>query len=134
MPFGYHLMLDMYRCQGEALASIEACYRFLDDLAELLRMSKQSPPFLFRSDGEKYPDKAGLSGWLPLIESGIQIHTVEPACFASLDIYSCRDYDRDAAARFAADIFRPEEIETNFILRGTLYDQEMTALECTRNR
>ena len=41
-------------------------------------MEKQAPPSIFRSDATRFPDKAGLSGWVPLIESSIVIHTLDP--------------------------------------------------------
>jgi len=121
MAFGYHLMIDMYDCKGEALSSISLTYEFLEKLAEALKMRKQSPPFLFRSDEKAFPDKAGLSGWLPLIESGIQIHTIEPARFVSLDVYSCRLFDKATILDFASETFKPSEVEHEFIQRGKKY-------------
>lgn len=121
MPFGYQLMLDMYDCQGEAVSSLSLAYAFLDALADRLEMTKQAPPFLFRSDGETYPDKAGLSGWLPLIESGIQIHTLEPVRFVSLDVYSCRPFDQAVIEEFAKATFQPSNVELQFVRRGNRY-------------
>jgi S-adenosylmethionine decarboxylase len=121
MAFGYQLMVDMYDCKGEALSSISINYDFLEKLAGLLKMTKQSPPFLFRSDGKAFPDKAGLSGWLPLIESGIQIHTLEPARFVSLDVYSCRLFDKAVVLAFAREVFTPADMEYEFVLRGKKY-------------
>ena len=131
MPFGYHLMIDMYGCQGKALASISLSYAFLEKLAELLQMTKQSPPFLFRSDGKAFPDKAGLSGWLPLIESGIQIHTIEPAGFVSLDVYSCRRFDKVAVVEYARKVFKPSEVEHKLVHRGRQY-RPMKRRACSR--
>jgi S-adenosylmethionine decarboxylase len=121
MAFGYHLMVDMYDCKGDAFSSISLTYEFLEKLAEMLRMTKQSPPFLFRSDERAFPDKAGLSGWLPLIESGIQIHTIEAAKFVSLDVYSCRFFDKATILDFAGETYNPIEVEHEFIHRGKKY-------------
>jgi len=121
MAFGYHLMIDMYDCRGEALSSISLTYEFLEKLAEVLKMTKQSPPFLFRSDEKAFPGKAGLSGWLPLIESGIQIHTIEAVRFVSLDVYSCRIFDKATILDFASETFKPSEVEHEFIHRGKKY-------------
>jgi S-adenosylmethionine decarboxylase len=121
MAFGYQLMVDLYDCKGEALSSISISYEFLERLAELLKMTKQSPPFLFRSDDKSFPDKAGLSGWLPLIESGIQIHTIEPARFVSLDVYSCRLFDTAVVLAFAREVFKPADMEHQFVHRGKKY-------------
>jgi S-adenosylmethionine decarboxylase len=121
MPFGYQLLIDMYECEGKTFFSFEACYQFLEDLCKLLKMNKQSPPFLFRSDETNYPEKAGLSGWLPLIESGIQIHTIEPQKFASLDVYSCKHFDPDEVIEFTKKSFVPKALDHYFIYRGKRY-------------
>ena len=121
MAFGYHLMLDMYDCTGAAFSSFDLCYAFLERLSDLLEMTRQAPPYLFRSDAARFPDKAGFSGWLPLIESGIQIHTIEPVRFVSLDVYSCRAYDTQAVIAFAASEFSPAWLEHQFVERGKTY-------------
>jgi S-adenosylmethionine decarboxylase len=100
---------------------IALCYDFLERIVDELHMQKQSPPYIFRSDERKYPEKAGLSGWIPLIESGIQIHTLSSRDFISIDIYSCGPFETDSLADFVRGFFGPEEVETNLIPRGTKY-------------
>ncbi len=119
--FGYHLALDIYNCDKDALDSIERCYYYLDRMVDLLEMSKQSPPFVVYTDPIKYPDKAGISGWVPIVESGISIHTITPTAFASIDIYSCKKYDIEVAKKFTQEVFNPQKIEENFLLRGVEY-------------
>ncbi len=123
-PFGYLLTLDLYGCKEGACDDINLCYQFLEDLVRKLKMSKQSPPFIFRSDGTKYPDKAGLSGWVPLIESGIQIHTLTPKNFISIDVYSCGKFSTEHIGDFAKNYFSAKEVETNFIERGVKYSRK----------
>lgn len=120
-PFGYLLTLDLYSCREGACDDVALCYDFLEQIVEELKMRKQSPPFIFRSDGVTYPDKAGLSGWVPLIESGIQIHTLSVKNFISIDVYSCRKYEIDSIASFAKEYFSAEKVEQNFIVRGVEY-------------
>ena len=76
---------------------------------------------IFRSDGIKYPDKAGLSGWVPLIESSIVIHPLTPKNFISIDIYCCKRFDIEKAKEICQRIFSPEHIETQYIYRGKNY-------------
>ena len=121
-PFGYLMTLDLYGCKPGVCDDLDLCYRYLEDLVVFLRMNKQSPPFLFRSPAE-YPDKAGLSGWVPLIESGIQIHTLSPKNFISIDVYSCGKYDPTGVEEFTSKYFEPQEIEKNYIYRGVKYNQ-----------
>lgn len=119
--FGYHLMLDLYNCDPKAVKSLEKCYYYLDVLPEIIGTNKQSPPFIFYTDKKKYPDKAGLSGWIPIVESGISIHTIIPTNFISIDVYSCKYFDTKKVKNFTIKIFKPKKIEEKFLLRGKAY-------------
>jgi S-adenosylmethionine decarboxylase len=121
-PFGYGLYLDLYDCDPEVLDNIDKCARFLEYLVKKLKMQKQSPPYIFRSP-EDFPDKAGLSGWIPLIESGIQLHTLLPKRFASLDIYTCGEVKRDQLVKESIAFFKASKVEEQFLLRGIEYYQ-----------
>lgn len=122
-PFGYLFTLDLYDCAAGVCDDISLCIQFLNDLVRELGMHKQAPPFVFHSDAKLYPDKAGISGWVPLIESGVQIHTLSPKRFISIDIYSCGPFQTDTLERFVRKYFSPEDVETNYIPRGTRYNQ-----------
>jgi S-adenosylmethionine decarboxylase len=121
-PFGYLVTLDLYGCQEGASNDLTLCYDFLVGLVLHLGMTMQSPPYIFRSP-DSFPDKAGLSGWVPMIESGIQIHTLIPKNFISIDIYCCRKFEVDAVVAFASKMFHPKEVETNQISRGLKYHE-----------
>lgn len=124
-PFGYLMTIDLYNCRDGVCDDLNLCYQFLEDIVEQLKMKKQSPPFIFRSDGNKYPDKAGLSGWVPLIESGIQIHTLTPKNFISIDVYSCKKFEIGNMQEFAKNYFGAKEVEVNFLNRGVKYNKGM---------
>lgn len=124
MAFGYHLMLDLYECDKNAVGSIHECYAFLDKLPEIIHTSKQAPPYIFYTDEKQYPDKAGLSGWVPLVESGISIHTLTPTNFVSIDIYTCHHLDKpliEKIKEYTFGIFLPRETEERFLIRGERY-------------
>ena len=126
--FGFELLLDLYECKTGACDDLALNYQFLDEIVGFLGMEKQSPPSIFRSDETRFPDKAGLSGWVPLIESSIVIHTLTPKNFISVDIYCCREFDLKKAEEFCARFFSPKKIETQFIERGkTYYSDEVAA-------
>ena len=119
--FGYHTILDLYGCDHHAVGSLDVCYKYLDDMVELLKMHKQTQPLVFQTDPIKWPDKAGISGWVPVVESGISIHTLTPTDFVSIDVYSCKKYSADLIREFTAKVFKPKEIEEKFFLRGEKY-------------
>ena len=114
-------MLDLYGCKKGVADNIGLCYDFLEELVDFLKMHKQSPPFVFRTDAKKYKDKAGLSGWVPLIESGIQIHTLSLKDFISIDVYCCRKFDAKKVEAFTKKFFSPQKVEKRSVIRGQEY-------------
>lgn len=119
--FGYQLLLDLYGCKPGVCDDLTLCYQFLDEVVGYLGMEKQAPPNIFRSDEVRFPDKAGLSGWVPLIESSIVIHTLSPKDFISIDIYCCRFFDIKKAKDFCAKFFFPKRMDEQYIERGLDY-------------
>ena len=119
--FGFQLLLDLYDCKPGVCDDLTLNYQFLDDIVGHLGMEKQAPPNIFRSDEVRFPDKAGLSGWVPLIESSIVIHTLTPKNFISIDIYCCRWFDQQKAEDFCRKFFGPKKIETQYVERGLSY-------------
>jgi S-adenosylmethionine decarboxylase len=122
IPFGYSYLLDMYNNKKGAANDLELHYRFLETLVDRLGMTKMSAPFVIhgpRSRGvEMFPDKSGVSVWVPLVESGIQIHSMEPTRFITLDVYSCRHFDSDEVMKFAQETFGFTRHEEHFLHRG----------------
>ncbi|HLF19054.1 MAG TPA: S-adenosylmethionine decarboxylase [Candidatus Omnitrophota bacterium] len=119
--FGYQLLLDLYDCKEGVCDDLTLNYQFLDEIVGELGMEKQAPPNIFRSDGIRFPDKAGLSGWVPLIESSVVIHTLTPKNFISIDVYCCRWFDTNKAKAFCKKFFNPKRIDEQYIERGMDY-------------
>lgn len=122
--FGHQLLIDLYDCKTGVCDDLELCYRFLDEIVDDLGMEKQSPPSIFRSDAIRFPDKAGLSGWVPLIESSIVIHTLTPKNFISIDVYCCRCFDVEMAKQVCRRFFGPGKIDAQYVRRGLEYYSE----------
>ncbi len=134
--FGYQLLLDLYGCKPGVCDDLSLCYKFLDDTVGHLGMEKQAPPNIFRSDEVRFPDKAGLSGWVPLIESSIVIHTLSPKNFITIDIYCCKYFDLEKAKEICCRFFGPERVDEQYIERGFDYfksDTNYHTMTVTRN-
>lgn len=136
--FGKSYLLDMYGCTPGVLDDLEVHYRFLEELTWRLGMTPMSRPLVihapvrfktyFMADDypiikreEEFPEKAGVSAWQPLIESGIQIHSLEPSHFSSLDVYTCGQLDPTIVREFAQEIFGFSSYEEHIINRGVNY-------------
>lgn len=124
-PFGYSLLLDCFGCKPGVADDLELTYRFLEELVDRLGMTRMSQPVVIHGprDGglELYPEKAGVSGWVPLIESGIQIHSIEPTHFITIDCYSCKWFSPVTVINFARECFGFTDFEEHNITRGTKY-------------
>jgi S-adenosylmethionine/arginine decarboxylase-like enzyme len=119
--FGRSLHVDLYGVSRERCEDINFCYRLLDGLVRHLGMHKQAPPYLFRSPEAQFPDKAGLSGWVPLIESGISLHTLTLRGFVTVDIYTCGQLDVEASVRFLSCALETTDLEQHYLDRGSRY-------------
>lgn len=113
--------MDLYDCKEGVCDDLGLCYQFLDEMVADLGMEKQAPPNIFRSDGVRFPDKAGLSGWAPLIESSIVIHTLTPKNYISVDVYCCKHFSVEKAKEVCHRFFAPKRIDEQFIERGIDY-------------
>mgnify|MGYP001573685786 CR=1 FL=1 len=123
MVFGYFLGLDLYDCEGTD--NLETGYALLDALPLAIGMTKQGPPFVIRGQEQfkkKGSEKGGVSGWVALIESGIQLHTIRDRKFVSIDIYSCKKFDVDKTVAFCKKYYIPKKVDTHLLERGKEYD------------
>lgn len=124
-PFGYSYYLDMYDCRIGAADDLELHYRFLERVVDRIGMTRMSQPIVIHGPTnhgkELYPDKTGVSGWVPLIESGIQIHSIEPKRFITLDVYSCNKFEPSVIREYAWECFGFGGVEEHFFVRGMGY-------------
>jgi len=118
-PFGYHLSLDAYECDGNTMLDEGLVRRFLKTLASSIkmkihesdRMSVQVEVF------GNSPKTLGVTGWCPLTDSGITIHTVNATGNLYLDVFSCCQYDCSMVERVVTDFFEPAQMRTNYRVR-----------------
>jgi S-adenosylmethionine decarboxylase len=116
--WGFQLVLDCFGCGKDACCDLDRGYDFLDKICLHLGMTKQTQPYIFKTCDVTFPGKPGYSGWVPIIESGIQIHTSANNQFISIDVYSCRRFDEAGVVDFVKQWFQPSHIETCFLYRG----------------
>jgi len=71
---------------------------------------------------EMYPDKAGISAWQCLVESGIQCHSIEPKHFMAMDLFTCGKLDVDEVISFTKEKFGFKSFEKVVLERGLKYN------------
>lgn len=115
--FGPHLILEAYGCSKEKLADVNSMAKMLDAYPPQLKMTKIMPPYVFTYHGA-VEDDWGVSGVVLIAESHISIHTFPDKGFATLDIFSCKDFEVEEAIKFFCDHFEPESFDKELFMRG----------------
>lgn len=119
--FGHELLIDCYDCKKEVCDNLGYCYDFLDKIVSFIGMDKQEEPTIFRTDRKRFPGKDGLSGWVPLAQSSIVIHTLSVKNFISIDVYTCGKLEEKKVLQFVKKWFKPKKIEKQYLERGKHY-------------
>ena len=120
--FGEHLMLDGYGGNPEKLNNKDLVMISLVELPNKLKMTRLSDPNVFKAEDNGIKDPGGWSGFVVIAESHISVHTFPARRFVSIDVYTCTNgLDRDFIKNYFKEIFELEDIEENFVKRGTKY-------------
>lgn len=120
--FGVHLMVDGYGGNPSKLNDRERVFRFLDELPGKTYMHKISEPLVISFEGNEKKDPGGHSGFVMIAESHISIHTFPRRRFVSIDVYTCKsEMDKEFIVNYMKDEFDLEDVEVNYIKRGTRY-------------
>ncbi len=122
--FGPHLILEAYGCPKDLLADLGLVSQALDAYPSQLDMTKIMPPYVFRYQGT-VEDDWGVSGVVLIAESHISIHTFPEKGFVTLDIFSCREFDVDAAIDYFSGVFKPESYEKQLLMRGREFPRSL---------
>jgi len=127
---GQHLTLDLYGCNKKKLSDVELITKFLDDLPPMIGMHKISKPNVtFYSGRPDSFDKGGISAFILIAESHITIHTFIEQRYASVDIFSCMDFDVKKTEKIVAEKFGAKKVEKNLILRGREFPRDIQKVQ-----
>jgi len=120
--FGEHYTLDGYMGSEDKLNDKGLVLGCLNELPELLQMKKLTEPEVYFAPGNSIKDPGGWSGFVVIEESHISVHTFPKRGFVSIDAYTCRNgLDTEFISKYFIEKFELNDIETNFIKRGTKY-------------
>ena len=124
MHFGEHITIDGYGGDYNLLNSEEVVFSCLNNLPGELGMKKLSEPLVYHSEGNNIKDPGGWTGFVIIEESHISIHTFAKRGFVSADVYTCQNgLDQERIVKYFREIFRLDDIEINFIIRGEKYPE-----------
>jgi S-adenosylmethionine decarboxylase len=128
--FGEHLTIDGYGGDYEKLNNKDLVLMVLNDLPDLVSMTKLSKPEVYFAEGNGNKDLGGWSGFVVIEESHISIHTFPANGFISADVYTCRNnMDISTIVDFFKKTFDLKDIEQNFLKRGLRYTQNVETID-----
>lgn len=120
--FGLHLTLDGYDGEPEWLANPGLVQGWLDDLPEVLGMTKLIEPCVVTVGPRGDKDPGGVTGFMLVAQSHLSVHTFPRRRFVSADIYTCQDdLDQEGIRTSLMATFGLADVETNLIPRGTRF-------------
>lgn len=124
--FGPHLTIDLYGCDPKILSSEDRLYEMLDEMPGLLKMKKISKPQIVPYAGSPGSfDRGGFSAFVLIATSHISIHTFVHQRYASVDIFSCKEFDTGRAQNYVFSKLKAKKMETNLLSRGKEFPKEV---------
>lgn len=119
--YGQELLLDLHACDVRKFTR-SAIRRFCEELCELIDMERCDLHFwddvgVPESERQTDPKTKGTSAVQFILTSTIVIHTLDLMQTAYVNIFSCKEFDPDAAARFAAEWFGSTDWTSQVITR-----------------
>lgn len=115
--FGPHLTLDLSDCNIDKLKDLDFVFKILNDLPDKIGMTKVTQPHVFHYEG-LVPEDKGVTGMVIIAESHISVHTFSEKNYIFVDIFSCKPFDVEFAAKYIIDAFEAKKIEKNIVHRG----------------
>ncbi|MFH1539433.1 MAG: S-adenosylmethionine decarboxylase [bacterium] len=122
--YGPHLIAEGYNASKRLLGDVGFFYRTLDEYPDVIGMRKVMPPHVQQYLEPGDPDW-GLSGFVIIAESHIAIHTYPTQGFVTLDIFSCKPFDTEAAVSYFIDCFKVKAISHKVFKRGRDFPKDI---------
>lgn len=119
--YGEELFLDLHDCDASKFTR-DDIERFCTELCELIDMERCDLHFwddlgVPEQDQQTNPKTKGTSAVQFILTSTIVIHTLDLMKAAYVNIFSCKEFDTDEAARFTAEWFGSKDWTANVVVR-----------------
>ena len=121
-----HVTIDGYGGDPQKLADENLVSAFLDLCPSSIGMTKIAPPYVCRYVGEK-PQDWGVSGFVLIAESHISAHTFPEHGYVWVDVFSCKEFDAEAAIEDIRERFQLREWQVHTLPRGLEFPHDVTA-------
>lgn len=114
--FGQELILNLYGCKLEKIATKEEILRYVNELCEFIDMEKYGKPFIERF-AEHSEIAAGYSVAQMITTSLVSGHFSDYLKSAYINIFSCKDFDAEKTVEFTKNFFEATEVKVQILQR-----------------
>ena len=119
--YGQELILDLHECNDEKFTRGEI-EQFCTELCELIDMERCDLHFwddvdVPEEEQQTHPKTKGTSAVQFILTSTIVIHTLDLMKAVYVNIFSCKEFDTDEAAKFTATWFGSKDWTANVVIR-----------------
>ncbi len=111
---GTHWLARATGCDRDALADAESLAETLRALPEALGLTRVGEPVVHARPAD------GVAGVVLLSESHASLHASPADGTLFADVFSCAPFDPAVAERVLRETFRPEQLETQLVDRGSV--------------
>ena len=131
--FGPHLTLDLNDCNPDKLGDFDLGFDVLNDLPDLIGMTKITQPYVFKYAG-LVPEDKGITGFIVIAESHISIHTFQEKNYVFIDLFSCKPFDYNYAEKFLIQTFESKTPTIHVVERGLDFPRSAPMRAIPENR
>lgn len=131
--FGPHLTLDLNNCNPEKLSDFDLVFDVLNNLPDLIGMTKITQPYVFKYAG-LVPEDKGITGFIVIAESHISIHTFQDKNYAFIDLFSCKPFDYTYAQQYLIKTFESQTPTIHIVERGLDFPRSAPQRPIPENR
>ncbi len=119
--YGYELIMDLHECDVSTFnrSSLQAFFKKLCDEIKMQRCELHFwddvgvPP----EDQQTSPHTKGTSAVQFILTSTIVVHTLDLLKAVYINIFSCKEFDKDKAEKLTREWFGAKECRSHFIER-----------------
>ena len=120
-PYGFELIIDMHECDVSTFnrSSLKA---FFEKLCDEIKMQRCELHFwddvgVPSEEQQTSPHTKGTSAVQFILTSTIVIHTLDLLKAVYINIFSCKEFDKDKAEKLTKEWFGAKECGSHFIER-----------------
>ena len=120
-PYGYELILDLHNCDPSTF-NRDSIKDYFTKLCKLIDMKRCELYFwddvgVAPNEQQTSPHTKGTSAVQFILTSNITIHTLDLLKNVYINIFSCKEFDTDVAAKFSTEWFKGKIVNSVVVER-----------------